>query len=148
MLIATGSLTAEAEIRELIDDKIIAVYNRDEHALISKYAPDVTTFDLAGALQNNGGLAERLEKWFSGYVGHINQEVANVQVSASGAVAFSNFLMRTWGTGVNGEEHDMWYRVTSGYKNIGGQWLITHEHISEPVDLETGKAMFGLKPLN
>lgn len=30
-------------------------------------------------------------------------------------------------------------RVTDGYKKINGQWLISHEHVSVPVDLATMK---------
>jgi ketosteroid isomerase-like protein len=146
MAIATEALTAEAEIRELIDDKITAIYNRDEHAVLNSYAANVATFDLAPPLQNNGGLKERLQKWFSSYTGHISQEVTGVEVAASGDVAYSHCLMRTWGTSVQGEEQDMWYRVTSCYKNIGGKWLIAHEHLSKPIDMENGRALFNLKP--
>jgi ketosteroid isomerase-like protein len=138
--------TAHAEIRELIDDKIIAVYNRDEKALLAKYAPGVITYDLAAPLQNNAGLEERLQQWFASYMGHINQEVANVEIAAGEDIAYSHCLMRTWGTSVKGEEQDMWYRVTSCYKKEGGEWRITHEHISEPIDMENGKALFTLKP--
>ncbi len=143
---ATTTLTAEAEIRELIDDKITAIYNRDEHAVLKQYAANVITYDLAAPLQNNGGLKDRLQKWFSGYTGHINQEVANVEVAASRDIAYSHCLMRTWGTSVQGEEQDMWYRVTTCYKNEGGKWLIVHEHLSEPIDMDNGKALFNQKP--
>jgi hypothetical protein len=29
---------------------------------------------------------------------------------------------------------------------MGGQWLIEHEHVSVPVDVENGKAVLDLKP--
>ncbi|RWY52287.1 YybH family protein [Mucilaginibacter gilvus] len=143
---ATAALTAETEIRELIDDKIAAIYNRDEHAVLNRYAGNVITFDLGPPLQNNGGLKERLRKWFSGYNGHINQEVTHVEVEATKEIAYSHCLTRTWGTSVAGEDLDMWYRVTSCYKNVGGKWLIVHEHISEPINMENGKALFDQKP--
>lgn len=142
----TDTLTADAEIRELIDNKIIAVYNRDEKALLAKYAPGVITFDIGAPLQNESGIEVRLEKWFSGYMGHINQEVADVEVAANSDIAYSHCLMRTWGTSVEGREFDMWYRVTSCYKKLDGEWRITHEHLSEPIDMENGKALFTLKP--
>jgi ketosteroid isomerase-like protein len=41
---------------------------------------------------------------------------------------------------------DMWYRTTTFYKNIDGKWLITHEHVSDPIDMETGKVIFDLQP--
>jgi hypothetical protein len=37
-------------------------------------------------------------------------------------------------------------RVTDGYRKINGKWLITQEHVSVPVDLETGKADLTSKP--
>jgi ketosteroid isomerase-like protein len=30
-------------------------------------------------------------------------------------------------------------RVTDGYKKANGQWLISHEHVSVPVDFSTMK---------
>jgi ketosteroid isomerase-like protein len=143
---ATTALAAETEIRELIDDKMAAIYNRDEHAVLNRYAANVITYDLAPPLQNNGGLKDRLQKWFSGYTGHINQEAAHVEVAAGSDIAYSHCLMRTWGTSVLGEEQDMWYRVTTCYKNERGKWLIVHEHLSEPIDMENGKALFNQKP--
>jgi hypothetical protein len=32
------------------------------------------------------------------------------------------------------------------YKKIRGKWLIVHEHVSVPVDLDTGKADLSFKP--
>jgi hypothetical protein len=37
-------------------------------------------------------------------------------------------------------------RVTDGYANFGGEWLIAHEHVSVPVDLTTGQAILQSKP--
>jgi hypothetical protein len=36
--------------------------------------------------------------------------------------------------------------VTAGYRKTGGKWLVTHEHVSMPVDMKTGKSPAGLKP--
>jgi hypothetical protein len=41
---------------------------------------------------------------------------------------------------------DLILRVTDGYANFKGNWLIAHEHISVPVDLATGKADLRSKP--
>ena len=37
-------------------------------------------------------------------------------------------------------------RVTDCYRKIDGKWLITHEHVSVPVDLATAKADLASKP--
>jgi len=37
-------------------------------------------------------------------------------------------------------------RVTDGFKEINGKWLIAHTHFSVPVDLQKGKADIKSKP--
>ena len=60
----------------------------------------------------------------------------------------------------NGEIYDMekmtaahrtlpfgtWVRVTVCFKKSDGKWLVTHEHVSAPIDVEKGKALLDLKP--
>lgn len=41
---------------------------------------------------------------------------------------------------------DMWSRWTVFLKKIDDRWLIAHEHVSVPIDMETEKAMWDLKP--
>ena len=45
-----------------------------------------------------------------------------------------------------GKKLDLIFRVTDGYANFGNEWLIAHEHVSEPVDLTTGRAVLQSKP--
>lgn len=40
----------------------------------------------------------------------------------------------------DGKPFGLTMRVTDGYRKVNGKWLIIHEHISVPVNLETGKA--------
>jgi ketosteroid isomerase-like protein len=61
-------------------------------------------------------------------------------------VAFSYSLIRTSGTMKSGQDIDRWQRWTLGVRKISGKWLITHEHVSLPVDQKSGKAVQDLKP--
>ncbi len=136
------------EIENLLNENIKHVYNRDKEALLSSFADDVTMFELMEPLQFNGkkSVDTRLTAWFASYKSKITQEIKNLKITAGKDVAISNCLMRTHGTGIDGENRDMWYRFTSGFKKVNGKWTIIHEHISEPIDLGTGKALFDLKP--
>ena len=80
------------QIQAIIDKKIIGIYNRDEHAVLSVYAPDVVSFDLAPPLQNQGiaGIKKRLQGWFASYMGHITQKVADVKIMVDQEIAFSH----------------------------------------------------------
>lgn len=135
-------------IQFIIDQRIKAIYGRDEHQILSFYSPQVTTFDFAPPLQNNGiaAIKQRLENWLASYAGHISQEVSDVHIEVSGNMAYSYCLTRTYGTSIKGEETDMWYRTTTCYKKGTTGWQIVHEHMSDPVDFRTGKVMFSLEP--
>jgi len=139
---------AKTAIVELLNDKINDIRNKDKESLLLKYADDVTTFDLVQPLQNSSInlLEQRLTEWFNSYKSDINQEMKELEIYAGEDVAFSFYLLRTYGTSVKGEKQDMWYRVTTGFKKENDEWKIVHEHFSEPIDMKTGKAIFDLKP--
>jgi ketosteroid isomerase-like protein len=48
-------------------------------------------------------------------------------------------------TDKSGKKAEYAVRVTDGYKKINGQWLISHEHVSIPVDMTTMKPDLDLK---
>ena len=138
--------TAESEIREMIDARAKAIREKDAGAILSTYAPDAVIYHLAPPLQNKGADKLGLEKWFASYRGAMGCEIRDLQISASDTVAFCNYLFRITGTSTKGEEEDMWVRATLGFNKTGGRWLITHEHESEPFDMQTFKALLDLKP--
>ena len=45
-----------------------------------------------------------------------------------------------------GNKLDLTVRVTDVYKRARGRWLIIHEHVSVPVDLDTDKPDLASKP--
>jgi ketosteroid isomerase-like protein len=62
-------------------------------------------------------------------------------------VAFSHNLNLISGTRTNGEETDVWVRVTACYRKIDDKWMVAHEHISVPFYMDgTGRAAVDLKP--
>lgn len=69
-----------------------------------------------------------------------------MRIISSGDVGFIHALERFTGKLKNGQPSDLWLRATSGVRKINGKWLIVHDHVSVPVDFETGKAALELKP--
>jgi len=55
-------------------------------------------------------------------------------------------IQRVAGTDKQGKKLDLTVRVTDVYKKTRGRWLIIHEHVSVPVDLDTGKPDLTSKP--
>ena len=61
-------------------------------------------------------------------------------------MAFTHSLNRIYGTLKNGGTTDMWVRATTGFRNLDGTWLITHDQVSVPIDFGTGTALRDLTP--
>ena len=136
----------EAQIRELIESRVKAIHEKDVEAVLSEYTPDVVMFNLAPPLQTRGADGEAIEKWFSGYQGVISYEIRDLKIATGVDVAFCHYLYRSSGTATDGRDIDMWVRATLCFRKIAGKWLITHEHNSEPFDMQTLKALLDLKP--
>ena len=141
-----ASSTTESEIRGLIEDRVRAIREKDVDSVVSEYAPDLVMSNLAPPLQNKGVDKKGIEKWFSQYEGVIDCEIRDLSISTGDDLAFCHYLYRITGTMTNGNKVDMWVRATLCFRKIEGNWLITHEHDSEPFDMQTFKALLDLKP--
>lgn len=134
-------------IRALVEDRINAVRNKDINELVSKYAPDVLSFDVVDPLLSTGSEAirKRLEEWFASFQGPISFEIRGLSIVAGDDAAFCHGLSGVSGIRTGGEQLNMWYRTTICYRKIDGKWVIVHEHNSVPFNVETGKASLDLK---
>jgi len=139
---------AEAEIHALMNDRIEAVHAKDAARLVSHHAADVVAYDLLEPLQYRGSvdLRRRAQQWFDGYDGPMTYEIRDLVVVPGHGVAFCHGLHHVAGRLRTGQQVDMWWRATQGFRRIDGQWRIVHEHSSVPFDMTSGKVSFDLKP--
>ena len=140
--------STQSEVRALLDSRSEAVWIKDIDRLMSFYSPDIVYFDIVPGLQYTGSAAlrPRFLEWFDGFKGSIGQEIGDVHILASGDVAVAYMLIRASGTLKNGREVGYWVRATSAFKRSNHRWLVTHEHVSVPVDFESGSAVTDLVP--
>ena len=140
----------EAEIRQLIDRWAKAFRAKDLNAIMSIYEPGqaLVAFDVVPPLQYVGSDAYKKDNqdFLAQYQGAIDVQIRDLNIATGDGIAFSHALERNSGTMTNGQKSDLWVRVTDCYRKINGHWLVTHEHVSVPVDLDTGKAVLNLKP--
>jgi ketosteroid isomerase-like protein len=140
--------STESEVRALLDSRSEAIWIKDIDRLVSFYSPDIVYFDLVPGLQYTGSAAlrGRFLDWFDAYEGSIGQEIRDLNTLASGDIAVASMLIRASGTLKGGREVGFWVRATSCCQRSNHRWLITHEHVSLPVDLERGSAAMDLVP--
>ena len=139
---------AEPPIRQRIEDWTKAVRAKDIDGAMSLYAPNIVSFDLDPPLRYRGTDNKRRawQKLFAAYPGPIAYEVREVNVTTHGELAFVHSLNHVHGTLASGHVTDMWVRWTACFRRIDGVWLIVHDHVSVPADLEHDQAVLNLTP--
>lgn len=136
------------EVTALLDAQFKAMRDKDIDRLMPLYADDVVYFDVVPPLQFAGtqALRERFVRWFDGYDGAIDLEARDRTITAGEDLAVAHWFSRAKGTLKNGREVAVWVRVTSCCQRFEGGWLVTHEHVSVPVDIAAGRPADDLEP--
>jgi ketosteroid isomerase-like protein len=138
----------ESEIGALFDSRSEAMRAKDIDRLMALYAPEIVYFDLVPPLMYAGSVAlrSRFVDWFEGWESPIGMEVRDLTIVASGDVAAAHMLIRASGARKGGHEVGYWVRTSNSCRRSDGRWLITHEHVSLPVDLGSGSGVMDLVP--
>jgi uncharacterized protein (TIGR02246 family) len=147
---APARADAPAEIRALEERFVAAFKAKDVDAIMKVYAPDQTlvVFDVVPPRQYVGAAAYRKDwQTFLGSLdGPITVDLADLDIGADRNLAYSHSIQRVTGTDKQGKKVDLTLRVTDVYQKMRGRWFVIHEHVSVPVDLETGKPDLASKP--
>jgi ketosteroid isomerase-like protein len=147
-MVVTQRATDEADIRQRIDKLAEAICTMNLEGVMSIYAPDIVSFDIVPPLQHVRAEAKR-KNWadaFAMYQHPLGYEIHDLTITVGDDVAFGHSLNRITGTLKNGNRTDFWLRSTTCFRKIDGNWLIVHDQVSVPVDLESSRALLNLKP--
>ena len=141
---------ADDQIRAVLDDFALALRNKNAAAVIALLTDDAVIFDLAPPLAMGPEATHDptpLQQWFDTWKGPIVSEGRDLDVVVGGDVAYAYCLRHLTGTKRDGEDVDMWFRATAGFRREGGRWRITHMHNSVPFAMDgSDKALLDLKP--
>jgi uncharacterized protein (TIGR02246 family) len=139
---------AEAVIRQRVEDYAKAISAKDIESVMSFFAPDLVSFDIAIETLQYFGADNKRREWqkaFAAY-GSIVYEVHDLRMTTHGELAFVHAVNHVQGTLASGHTADMWVRWTACLKRIDGNWLVVHDHVSVPADFEQGQALLNLTP--
>jgi ketosteroid isomerase-like protein len=136
------------EITDLLAARAAAVAAHDVEGVMRHVADDIISFDVGKPLVHTGGaeVRRRLEAWFAGYDGPIGFEFRDLTVRGEDNIAFSHALVHVSGQLKNADSVSMWVRSTICWMRRGERWMAVHEHMSDPMDFETGMARTDLEP--
>jgi len=139
-----------AQIKALEDQFTAAFRAKDLDAIMKVYVPDDTlfVFDVVPPRQYVGAAAYRKDwqDFLAGFDGPIDFTISDLAIVAEGNLAYSHSIQHVKGKDKKSQPVDFTVRVTDAYRKIGGHWLVTMEHVSVPVDIDTGKPDMQSKP--
>ena len=140
----------EAKIRDLENLFAAAVNAKDLDAIMKVYVPDETllVFDVVPPRQYVGAKAYRKDwgDFLALFKGPLKFEITDLQITAADPLGYSHSIQHVSGTDAQGQPIDLTVRLTDVYRKINGNWLIVHEHVSVPVDLDTNEPDLESKP--
>ena len=136
-----------AQIRAVIDARVNAVQAKDAAGVLAHHALEFVHFSLAPPLIGAKPDSANLEAWFASWDGAITYRLRDLQIAASGDVAYCHGLAHLAGMLRGGTRSETWFRVTLGLRKRGGRWVVVHEHESVPFLMDGSyKAAVDLKP--
>lgn len=134
--------TSETEVRALLEARVECSRDKDVERLMSLFSPDIVYVDVVPPLRITGRDTVRanFERWFGEYEGPIDLETHDLTVEAGEDAAYAHMVHRDTGTLKDGTVRSVLVRSTVCLRRIEGAWLITHEHVSVPIDPATMRA--------
>lgn len=140
----------EAAIRALEDRLVQANRIKDVAMVMDLYAPDtdVLIYDVVPPRQfsSKGNWQQNVTGYFASFDGPAGLEIEELNVTASGDLAYANMIQHFFGKQKAGGQIDLRARVTDVYRKIRGRWYIVHEHVSVPVNISNGQADLQSRP--
>ena len=117
--------------------------------MLAHAAPGCVQFTLAPPLvaTEEDLSREGLDAWFSTWDGRLGFDLYDLVVETGGDLALAHGLANLRGTKLDGDEADLWYRLTLGLRREGGRWRISHVHESVPFHMDGSfRAATDLRP--
>jgi ketosteroid isomerase-like protein len=148
---ANGVAAGDKAAIEALEAQFVAAFNaKDVDAIMRVYEPGsgLFVFDVTPPRQHVGW-ADYKADWegtFKSMPGPFHFSISHLSVTVVGPVGYGHSIQKVLFTRANGSKGELTVRVTDVYRKIHGKWLIVQEHVSVPVDVDTGKADLLSKP--
>ena len=125
-------MSAESEVRAVIRNWAKAISEGDRAAILAHHASDLLMFDFPGTVKGLDAYDKTWDFFFADPLGPISFVPREIAVSAGDDIAFVSCMVHCEGT--SGGHVD--FRLTTGLRKMGGNWVIVHEHHSVPTKEE------------
>jgi ketosteroid isomerase-like protein len=121
-----------APLRRRVEDYAKAISAKDIDGVMSFFAPNLVSFDIAIKTLRYAGADGKRREWQRAFAafGSIDYEVRDLNVTTDGELAFVHAVNHVRGTLASGHITDLWVRWTACFRRIDDVWLVVHDHVS------------------
>lgn len=139
---------AEWEIRELHEEWFAASGRKDLDASMAPIAPDIISYEHSTPLEYTdiNEIREECRQGFEYQGDDFSWTVPDLQIMVREDLAVTWGLNRMASTDADGTARVSWSRGTRVFRRTEEGWRMVHQHVSFPVDAETGIAAMELTP--
>ena len=142
---ADAAATRDKAAIEALEARFAAAFNaRDVDAIMRVYEPGsgLFVFDVNPPRQHVGWDDYKADwvQTLKTTPGQFHFSISDLSVTVVGPVAYGHSIQTMRFAPENGSQRSLVVRVSDVYRKMRGRWLIVQEHVSVPVDLDTGKA--------
>lgn len=126
----------ETALRSLIETWAKAVRDQNLAGVCADHDQHLLMFDVPPPTRLRGLDAYRAswDRFFTWSERPVAFDIRDVEITAGDDVAFATALGRCAGVDQYGKREALEFRLTIGFRKIGGRWRITHEHHSLPAE--------------
>lgn len=144
----TIDATAEDEIRRLHEDWFDASHRKDLNASMEPIDATIVSYEHSVPLQYTSvdDIREECRRGFELAGDDFMWTVPDLQVVVDGDLAVAWGLNRMTDHLPDGSESATWSRGTRVFRRVEDRWTMVHQHVSFPIDPDTGIAATGLEP--
>src|SRR5688572_25137928 len=118
----------EKAVRTVIENWARAVESGDRKGILANHDDELLMFDFPDVVRGIEAYDKTWDFFFDKPKGPIRYTPEDLIVTASDQVAFATCLVHCDGTSAGALD----FRLTTGLKKEGGDWMIVHEHHSVP----------------
>ena len=123
-------MSAENEVRTIIESWAKAVSGGNRKAILAHHADNLLMFDFPATVRGLDAYNKTWDFFFANPRGPISFVPRDLVVIADNEVAFASCEMHCDGTSAGPVD----FRLTTGLRKIDGEWVIVHEHHSVPTE--------------
>lgn len=125
-------MSNESEVRVVIEDWARAVSTGDRKMILAHHSRDLLMFDFPDIVRGLDAYDKTWDFFFADPLGLISYVPRDIKVTAGEDMAFASCLVHCDGTSAGPVD----FRLTTGLRKVGGEWVIVHEHHSVPTKEE------------